>query len=195
MSSSADGSQVLVLLGDAGLGKTILLAEAVREARSAGMRVLSVSGRESEQNLAFAGLHLLLLLPVLDQVRDLPDRQKKALLHLDCTCGCPQLGGQLRSVLMTESSLYRKVAEDIRAAIASGEYPASAKLPSESELAQRYGVSRGTIRQAFAALRADGVIASRRGARRGVFGGRRGTGHLPQPAPALRAGGRAARDR
>ena len=38
---------------------------------------------------------------------------------------------------------------------------------------QRYGVSRGTIRQAFAALRADGVIASRRGARRVVFGGPR----------------------
>jgi GntR family transcriptional regulator len=70
-------------------------------------------------------------------------------------------------------ALYQKVAEDIKAAIASGEYPAAAKLPSESELAQRYGVSRGTIRQAFAALRADGVIASRRGARRVVFGGPR----------------------
>jgi DNA-binding CsgD family transcriptional regulator len=79
VSSSADGSQVLVLLGDAGMGKTILLSEAVREARSAGMRVLSVAGRESEQNLAFAGLHLLLL-PVLDKVSDLPDRQEKALL-------------------------------------------------------------------------------------------------------------------
>ena len=70
-------------------------------------------------------------------------------------------------------ALYQKVAEDIKAAIASGEYPASAKLPSENELAQRYGVSRGTIRQAFAALRADGMIASRRGARRVVFGGPR----------------------
>jgi GntR family transcriptional regulator len=49
-------------------------------------------------------------------------------------------------------ALYQKVAEDIKAAIASGEYPAAAKLPSESELALRYGVSRGTIRQAFAAL-------------------------------------------
>ncbi|HEU5386822.1 MAG TPA: hypothetical protein VFV73_13050 [Streptosporangiaceae bacterium] len=34
-------------------------------------------------------------------------------------------------------------------------------------------VSRGTIRRAFAALRADGVIASRRGARRVVVGGPR----------------------
>jgi GntR family transcriptional regulator len=74
---------------------------------------------------------------------------------------------------MSGSSLYQQVAKDIRAAIAAGEYPASAKLPSENELAQRYGVSRGTIRQAFAALRADGVIASRRGARRVVFGGPR----------------------
>jgi GntR family transcriptional regulator len=74
---------------------------------------------------------------------------------------------------MNGSSLYQKVAEDIRAAIAAGEYPASTKLPSESELARRYGVSRGTIRQAFAALRADGMIASRRGARRVVFGGPR----------------------
>src|SRR5271169_3567312 len=70
-------------------------------------------------------------------------------------------------------SLYRKVAEDVKAAIAAGEYAAGARLPSESELAERYSVSRGTIRQAFAALRADGIIASRRGARRVVIGGPR----------------------
>ena len=34
-------------------------------------------------------------------------------------------------------------------------------------------MSRGTVRQAFAALRADGIIVSRRGARRAVVGGRR----------------------
>jgi GntR family transcriptional regulator len=70
-------------------------------------------------------------------------------------------------------SLYRKVAEDIRAAIAAGDYAAGTRLPSENELSERYSVSRGTIRQAFAALRADGVIASRRGARRMVLGGPR----------------------
>src|SRR5258705_10416132 len=69
--------------------------------------------------------------------------------------------------------LYRKGAEDIKAAIAAGGYAAGARLPSEHELAERYSVSRGTVRQAFAALRADGVIASRRGARRVVVGGPR----------------------
>ena len=74
---------------------------------------------------------------------------------------------------MTGSALYRTVVDDIKAAIAAGTYPANTKLPSESELAEQYSVSRGTIRQAFAALRADGVIASRRGARRVVIGGPR----------------------
>src|ERR1700752_2899789 len=81
--------------------------------------------------------------------------------------------GPVLFVGMTGSSLYRKVAEDIKAAIAAGGYAAGTRLPSESELAERYSVSRGTVRQAFAALRADGVIASRRGARRVVIGGPR----------------------
>jgi GntR family transcriptional regulator len=72
-----------------------------------------------------------------------------------------------------EPALYRKVADDIKDAIAAGAYAAGTRLPSESELAERYSVSRGTIRQAFAALRADGVIASRRGARRVVIGAAR----------------------
>ncbi len=71
---------MLVLLGEAGSGKTVLLADATRQARMSGMRVLSVTGRESEANLAFAGLHQLLR-PVLDRVANLPDRQAKALLE------------------------------------------------------------------------------------------------------------------
>ena len=53
-------SQVLVVTGEAGMGKTVLLADAADRALSAGMRVLSVTGRESESKLAFAGLHQLL---------------------------------------------------------------------------------------------------------------------------------------
>jgi GntR family transcriptional regulator len=74
---------------------------------------------------------------------------------------------------MTGGPVYRKVADDITAAIEAGDFPPGALLPSEAELAERYSVSRGTVRQAFAALRADGVIASRRGARRVVIGGPR----------------------
>ena len=72
-------SRVLVLLGDAGMGKTVLLAEVTRRAWMSGMRVLSVTGRDSEENLAFAGLHQLLR-PVLDRIRQLPRRQAEALL-------------------------------------------------------------------------------------------------------------------
>ena len=61
------------------MGKTVLLADAERQARSAGLRVLSAAGRESEQDLAFAGLHQLLR-PVLDRLPALPGRQGRALL-------------------------------------------------------------------------------------------------------------------
>src|SRR5260370_39291748 len=53
-------SQVLLVTGEAGMGKTVLLADAAERARLAGMRVLSATGRESESRLAFAGLHPLL---------------------------------------------------------------------------------------------------------------------------------------
>jgi tetratricopeptide (TPR) repeat protein len=72
-------SQVLLVTGEAGMGKTVLLADAAGRARSAGMRVLSVTGRESESNLAFAGLHQLLR-PVLSSALSLPGRQAQALL-------------------------------------------------------------------------------------------------------------------
>jgi len=71
-------SRALLVLGDPGMGKTVLLADAAREARRAGMRVLAAAGRESEQDLAFAGLHQLLR-PVLDRMACLPARQAGAL--------------------------------------------------------------------------------------------------------------------
>jgi hypothetical protein len=71
--------QVQVLLGEPGMGKTVLLIEVIRRAESAGLRVLTVTGRESERDLAFAGLHQLLR-PLLDRVPTLPDRQAQALL-------------------------------------------------------------------------------------------------------------------
>ena len=71
-------SQVLLVTGEAGMGKTVLLAAAADRARAAGMRVLAVTGRESESRLAFAGLHQLLR-PVLPSAAGLPARQARAL--------------------------------------------------------------------------------------------------------------------
>src|SRR5712692_1590342 len=72
-------SRVLLVTGEAGMGKTVLLADAAGRARRAGMRVLPVTGRESEARLAFAGLHQLLR-PVLSSTAGLPGRQAQALL-------------------------------------------------------------------------------------------------------------------
>lgn len=57
----------------------------------------------------------------------------------------------------------------MRAAINSGQYAVGASLPSESELAGQYDVSRSTVRQAFALLVAEGTLGSRQGARRVVL--------------------------
>src|SRR5246127_217609 len=72
-------SQVLLVIGEAGMGKSVLLADTAERARAAGLRVLPVTGRESEAKLAFAGLHQLLR-PVLPAAARLPGRQERALL-------------------------------------------------------------------------------------------------------------------
>jgi DNA-binding CsgD family transcriptional regulator len=72
-------SQLLLVVGEAGMGKSVLLADAAERAGAAGMRVLSVTGRESESRLAFAGLHQLLR-PALSGAAGLPGRQARALL-------------------------------------------------------------------------------------------------------------------
>ncbi|WP_235854663.1 AAA family ATPase [Nonomuraea aridisoli] len=73
------GGRVLLLAGAAGAGKSTLLDDAARRAERAGHRVLRATGRESETDLAFAGLHQLLR-PVLGEAAGLPDRQRRALL-------------------------------------------------------------------------------------------------------------------
>ncbi|MDH2391919.1 GntR family transcriptional regulator [Streptomyces sp. HNM0663] len=55
-------------------------------------------------------------------------------------------------------ALYQQVAAALREAILSGEYEHGAPLPSEAQLIKRYSVSRPTVRNAVAALRAEGLI-------------------------------------
>jgi DNA-binding CsgD family transcriptional regulator len=71
-------SGVLVLRGQAGIGKTALLREVAERAADAGMRVAQAAGIQAEMGFDFAGLHQLLL-PFTGGLPDLPDPQRAAL--------------------------------------------------------------------------------------------------------------------
>ena len=62
---------------------------------------------------------------------------------------------------------YMRVAGDIAARIASGELKPGARLRSERDLAEYYGVSYGTVRRAMEVLRERGLITTVHG--RGTF--------------------------
>jgi len=72
----AGSSQVLVVRGEAGIGKTALLRFLVD--RATGCRVARAAGVESELEMAFAGLHQLCH-PFLDRLPTLPGPQQEAL--------------------------------------------------------------------------------------------------------------------
>lgn len=69
-------SQVLVVRGEAGIGKTALL-DFVSE-RASGFRTTRVSGVESEMELPFAAVHQLCV-PLMDCIEELPGPQRDAL--------------------------------------------------------------------------------------------------------------------
>ncbi|ALO99670.1 LysR-family transcriptional regulator [Streptomyces hygroscopicus subsp. limoneus] len=60
-----------LLLGDPGVGKTVLLDAVATAARANGAHVLRVVGVEAEEDLAFSALHQLLY-PLLDQLPGIP---------------------------------------------------------------------------------------------------------------------------
>lgn len=65
----------------------------------------------------------------------------------------------LRQVKLSE-----QIYDRIFGLIVGGEFPEKSKLPTEAELAERFGVSRTIVREALARLRDDGVVVSRQGA-------------------------------
>src|SRR5262245_53924333 len=75
---ATDGGGALLVHGDAGIGKSVLLEHAAERARGAGTRVLWTVGVRTEANLPFAGLHQLLR-PVLAGLKALPTPQQAAL--------------------------------------------------------------------------------------------------------------------
>lgn len=59
--------------------------------------------------------------------------------------------------------LHHQILDELRRQIHSGDLGPGDALPSESDLMERFGVARGTVRQALAALRADGSVGGPRG--------------------------------
>lgn len=60
-------------------------------------------------------------------------------------------------------SLYQQVQREVLTDIEAGKWQSDEALPSEQELAQRFGVSQGTVRKALDVLVAAGVLYRRQG--------------------------------
>jgi len=100
-------SGAVVVRGEAGMGKTALLDYAAQAAH--GMLVLRASGVETEAELAFSGLHLLLR-PILGRADDLPVPQASA---LRCALGLSAPGNHDRFLVgLAVLSLLSELAGD-----------------------------------------------------------------------------------
>ncbi|MDX6741408.1 GntR family transcriptional regulator [Actinocorallia sp. A-T 12471] len=62
-----------------------------------------------------------------------------------------------------ELPLHERIAVDLRRRIATGELAVGDPVPSEAQLCAQWGASRGPVRQALAALRAEGMVGGGRG--------------------------------
>ncbi|MFZ4535526.1 GntR family transcriptional regulator [Propionivibrio sp.] len=67
----------------------------------------------------------------------------------------------------TFSPLYRQIRELITRSLESGEWGPGNVIPSESELADRFGVSQGTVRKAIDEMAAENLLVRRQG--KGTF--------------------------
>lgn len=68
---------------------------------------------------------------------------------------------------MPRPTLWRAIADTLRGELAAGQYRPGDRLPTEAQLAARFGVNRHTVRQALSSLAEAGLVHARRGA--GVF--------------------------
>ena len=73
-----DHGSSLVFVGEAGIGKSVLLEVAREQARDRGLRVLATAGAEAESGLPYAALHRLLR-PLLGGLDRLPAPQRSML--------------------------------------------------------------------------------------------------------------------
>ena len=110
VAAAADGSAVLEIVGEGGIGKTTLFRFAVESARLAGTRVLVCGLTEAESTMSFAGLTDLLHDVEIDLFEQLPAPQGRALAVAtlreapsDSAIDERAIGTGLASLLMTLS--------------------------------------------------------------------------------------------
>jgi len=75
----------------------------------------------------------------------------------------PQQAGSRLIAPIRKTRLAEEIADRIRALILDGTLPTGAPLPGERQLAERFGVSRGSIRDAFRMLETIGLLEMRHG--------------------------------
>src|SRR5262249_44354267 len=110
-------TNVLVLDGDPGIGKTTLWRAGVDRGREAGFRVLEARPAASERELSFAPLGDLLA-PLHDEIGALPEPQRRALriaLVLEEPAGEPP---EQRTIAVALTELLQRVARDHRVLLA-----------------------------------------------------------------------------
>src|SRR5437016_13002409 len=66
-----------------------------------------------------------------------------------------------RQLLRDDGPLYRQLAAILKTPIVDGTYPVGTELPKEAEIAERFGISLITVRQALRELETDGLIRKR----------------------------------
>lgn len=66
-------------------------------------------------------------------------------------------------VRLLETPLYQRIYDDIKRSVDKGEYAPGSRIPTEVELAERYSVSRITVRRAIEDLSTAGILVKRRG--------------------------------
>ena len=79
----------------------------------------------------------------------------------------PGTEGAADSAAPAFSPLYQQIKGLLMRSLTLGEWKAGEALPAETELAQRFKVSQGTVRKALDALTADGLLVRRQG--KGTF--------------------------
>ncbi|MCP4875618.1 MAG: FadR family transcriptional regulator [Gammaproteobacteria bacterium] len=70
---------------------------------------------------------------------------------------------------IVKASISKQIAEQLRDAIVAGQFKIGQRLPTEDELAQLYGVSRPSVREALKRLAAQNLVRAKRGPTGGNF--------------------------